>query len=229
MINFEKVTAIIVAAGSSSRMAGIDKCLINLLGKPLISYTISAFENNDLIDEIVIVTKSSSIETINEIIFDYSFKKVSYVVCGGYTRQQSVNNGINAACKDTKYLCIHDGARPLITESVISAAINSCVNYKAVTVAVPSKDTVKIVRDNYVISTPERSTLYNIQTPQVFCKEILLECIKNSNQEYTDDCQLLEAMGKAVYIEKGEYSNIKITTPEDLIIAEALLSRGECK
>ena len=203
-----KTAAILVAAGSSARMksGGASKTMMEIGGEPVLSRTLRAFENAACISKIVIVTKPL---TITE---------------GGKERQDSVSNGA-ALCGDAEYIAVHDAARPFITPEEIETVCADAEKYGAATLAVPVKDTIKVAAaDGTVCATPERSTLRAIQTPQVFRLSLYKEALclaKNAGKQYTDECQLIEAAGGKVYLTPGDYKNIKITTPEDLLVAEA--------
>ena len=226
----DKVTAIIVAGGSGKRMGmAIKKQYILLNKKEVLAHTLEVFNKSTLIDAIILVVSKEEIEKVKiEIVEKYALHKVKKIVAGGAERQDSVYNGLMATSEDTKYVMIHDGARPFIKEAVLKKALEVTLEKEATVVAVPVKDTIKIVdnKENKVIDTPDRSTLWSIQTPQTFTKELLLKAYEYAKTEglvVTDDSMLVEAYGKSVYIVEGDYTNIKITTPEDLIIGEALL------
>lgn len=217
------ITAIIAAAGSSSRMNGINKLLFKIDGTPVIARTIEKFNSNDNINEIIVSAKSSDIKTIKRIVSDYNFTKVIAIVDGGDTRAESVKNSVSASSNKTEYFAIHDGARPLITESVINETINNAIKHRAAVAGVRVKDTIKIVSDGFIESTPERSGLWAVHTPQIFEKSLYLNAIANAENcelEITDDSMLVEMLGIKVFMVNDEYSNIKITTPDDLSIVE---------
>ncbi len=218
------VTAVIVAAGNSTRM-GTPKQFIPLNSRPLIAHTLAAFEQCAAIDEIVVVAQEEHHPRLREIAETYGITKLSAVVCGGSTRQQSVRNGVNACRAD--YVAIHDGARPLVTPAIIERVIQGAVQYGAATAAVRTKDTVKIADENgVVVATPDRTALWNVQTPQIFEKalyERAFEYAVAQSLDATDDCQLIEALGNPVKLVEGSYTNIKVTTPEDVPFAEELL------
>ena len=222
------VSAVIVSAGNSTRMGGINKQFLELDNMPVIAHSISAFQKCEYVDEIVIVTRESDIEEIKSLINKYSFTKVSSVVCGGETRQLSVFNGIIKTSNDAQIVAIHDGARPLVSVKVIEETIKAAAEYGAAATGVKVKDTVKVVDDNdNIVDTPDRAYMRFIQTPQVFDKKLYLDAVvsvENSN-DFTDDCKLLEAYGKTVKFVDGDYENIKITTPEDIELAENYLKR----
>lgn len=225
------VSAIIVAAGKGSRMAAAkNKVYLNLNGRPILYYTIKAFHDIQEIKEIVIVASKGEIEYCREnIIKRYGFRKATKVVEGGNERQESVYNGLMEIDKKAEIVAIHDGARPLVDEKIIVNAIKEAFIYKAVGVAVPVKDTIKIAdENNMVLDTPDRKYLWAIQTPQVFERDLIIAAHKKAiNDKFTgtDDTVLVERMGYKVRLIEGDYKNIKITTPEDLIIAEALLKQ----
>ncbi len=216
--------AVIVAAGTASRMGGIDKVLADLKGEPMIVRTVRAFDTCDAIKEIVVVTREDLIEEITRLCSDYP--KVKAVVAGGADRPQSVRNGLNALSKKVKLAAIQDGARPLITGQVIDRTVRAAHTYKAAAPGIPVKDTVKIVQRGVVSTTPDREQLRAIQTPQVFDIDLLkvaLEKAKKDNATITDDCSAVERIGMSVKIVEGDERNIKITTPMDLKIAALLL------
>lgn len=218
------VTAVIVAAGNSTRM-GTPKQFIPLNGRPLIAHTLLAFEQCAAIGEIVVVAQEEYHARLREIAETYGITKLSAIVCGGNIRQQSVRNGVDAC--HAEYVAIHDGARPLVTPVIIERVIQGAVQYGAATAAVRTKDTVKIADENdVVIETPDRTALWNIQTPQIFEKSLYERAFKHAaahGLDVTDDCQLIEAIGQPVKLVEGSYTNIKVTTPEDVPFAEELL------
>lgn len=225
------VSAVIVSAGSSSRMGGINKQFLNICGIPVIAHSIKAFQDCNLIDEIVIVTREYDISNINQIVSEYNFSKVVAVVCGGETRQLSVLNGVKAISNNAEYIAIHDGARPLVTQKVIVDTLSYAIKFNAATTGVKVIDTIKCVDENEnIIDTPDRAFLRAVQTPQIFNKELYLSAIEKvpNSKEFTDDCKLIEAYGYKVKVVDGDYKNIKITTLSDIEIATHYLSkRGE--
>lgn len=225
-----KVSAIIVAGGSGKRMGmSIKKQYILLNEKEVLAHTIEKFNECACIDEIIVVVSKEEIEsTRKNIIEKYGYQKVTQVVAGGKERQDSVYNGLMNTDDETKYVMIHDGARPFIKEETINKALETVMEKKACVVAVPVKDTIKVV-DNaskVIEHTPSRETLWSVQTPQCFDKQMLMSAYQFANEAnltVTDDSMLVEAYGKKVYIVEGDYTNIKITTKEDLIIGKAIL------
>ena len=224
------VGAIIVAAGNSSRMNGVNKLFADINGKCVLARTLINFEKCKKIDYIVIVTREDMQVEVKNVINKYSIKKVLDVVIGGATRQESVSNGIRVCPTDTEIIAIHDGARPFINNELIENIIENCKVYGASIPGVKVKDTVKVMNDGFVKDTPNRETLFNVQTPQVFnfklYKAALDNAIKN-NISFTDDSQLFETIGEKVFITPGDYRNIKITTIEDMEIAKAFATSFE--
>ena len=217
------ITAIIAAAGSSSRMNGINKLLYEIDGMPVIARTVEKFNSNDNISEIVISARNSDIETIRKIVLKYNYSKVKAIVDGGETRAQSIKNSVIASSDKTEYFAIHDGARPLVTADVINQTITNAIKYRAAVAGVRVKDTIKVVDGGFITNTPERSTLWAVHTPQIFEKNLYLSAIANAENckiEITDDSMLVEMLGVKVFMVNDEYSNIKITTPDDLSIVE---------
>ena len=216
--------AVIVAAGTASRMGGIDKVMAPLGGEPMIVRTVRTFQNCDAVKEIVIVTREDLIPKVTSLCG--KFDKVMAVVIGGKDRAESVKNGLGMLSKKVKLAAIQDGARPLITEAVIDRTIRAAHTYGAAAPAIPVKDTVKVVEGGIVSSTPDRATLKAIQTPQVFDIDLLKGALKKAFQDgaaITDDCSAVELLGFKVRIVEGDERNIKVTTPMDLKIAEMLL------
>lgn len=223
------VSAVVPAAGFSTRMEGLDKQLEVLDGTPVLAHTLEALSYSDWIDELVVVTRSDMIPAVLELVKDFEILKVRSVVAGGETRQQSVWKGIQAVSPQTAYVAIHDGARPLVGQQVIAESVIEAIRYGAAAAAVPVVDTIKVANSDKMIDhTPDRSKLYAVQTPQVFrldrYKEAM-EMAKNQGKDYTDDCQMLEEIGQQVYLSSGEYTNLKITTPTDLLMAQLILEQ----
>ena len=222
------VSAVIVSAGNSTRMGGVNKQFLEIDGMPVIARSIKAFQDNSTIDEIVIVTRSQDIEKVSELVKKYNFSKVDKIVCGGDSRQESVLNGLNCISTEADLIAIHDGARPLVSEKVITETIIMAKKYGAAATGVKVKDTVKQVDDNNtIVATPDRAYLRFIQTPQIFDKTLYLDAVNSveNSKDFTDDCMLIEAYGKTVKFVDGDYENIKITTPEDVELAESYLKR----
>ena len=216
--------AVIVAAGTASRMGGIDKVMAPLGGEPMIVRTVRTFQNAVAVKEIVIVTREDLIPKITSLCG--KFDKVRAVVAGGKDRAESVKNGLRMLSNKVKLAAVQDGARPLITEAVIDRTIRAAHTYGAAAPAIPVKDTIKVVEGGIVSSTPDRSALKAIQTPQVFDVDLLKGALKKAFEDgaaITDDCSAVELLGYKVRIVEGDERNIKVTTPMDLKIAELLL------
>ncbi len=228
-----KATAIIVAAGNSRRMgADVDKQLVLIDGMPVLAHTLLKFSKAEAIESIIIVTKPSSILTIKDMVQEFSISKVKQIVPGGETRQDSVNCGLKFVENDS-LVAIHDGARPFVSVELINSLVKAASEYGAAAPGIVPKDTVKrSSATEFISETIDRQTLRLIQTPQVFfADEIKLAYIRavESGFEGTDDCSVAENMGVSIKIIEGENTNIKVTTPEDLPIAEAIYSYFEKK
>lgn len=221
------ISAIILAGGKGKRMgANISKQYIELMGKPILYYTIKRFLSSKDIDKIVLVLPKDEIDYCKEKVIDRYSLKVDLIVEGGKERQDSVINALDKLADD-EIVLIHDGARPFVSQRIISEGIKYAKIYGAAAPGVMPKDTIKIKDDNsFSLSTPDRNTLVAIQTPQVFKLDIIKDChkrIKAENIRVTDDTMVVEAYGNKVYLYEGDYTNIKVTTPEDLILAEKLI------
>ena len=224
LLKLKRCGAVIVAAGSASRMGGIDKILADLNGKPVIVHTVEAFQSCPAISEIVVVTAPEKLKKVMELCRD--FDKLKAVVAGGSSRPESVTNGLNALSDKVKLAAIHDGARPLVTWEVIDRTVRAANTYGAAAPGVPMKDTIKVVAGGVVKSTPDRSTLQAVQTPQVVDIDLLRGALKKAKEDQvniTDDCSAVEYMGMSVKMVQGDERNIKITTPLDLEIAKVIL------
>ncbi len=219
-------TVIVAAGGSSNRMNGKNKQMLKIGGIPVLIHSILALEKSEKIHHIIIVTKFEMIDEIHSLCHEYKISKLYKVIEGGDNRYSSVLNGVLELPIETSYIAVHDGARPFITPKLINDVFTMAENHGAAIPAVPVKDTIKIARSNEITDTPDRRTLFAAQTPQVFELGLYIKALKNSlsmnSETITDDSSLIEAIGEPVYIVDGDYNNIKITTPEDLILAEAL-------
>ncbi len=227
-----KCAAVIVAAGTASRMKGTDKIMAELRGEPLIVHTVRAFQLSDDIQEIVVVTREDLLQPLSELFVAKKLTKVTKICRGGETRAESVKAGLAQVSGKCGYAAIHDGARPLVTAAVIHDAVRKAAKFGAAAPGVPVKDTIKVVRGGVVESTPDRSTLYAIQTPQVFDITVYraaLESALSEKKEFTDDCSAAESYGINVVVTPGSDENLKVTTQSDLILAEALLAAREEK
>ena len=224
LLKLQPCGAVIVAAGSATRMGGIDKVMADLGGEPMIVRTVRAFQNCDAIASIVIVTREDLIRPISDLCRD--MKKVAAVVAGGKSRQESVHLGLNALPKGTKLAAVHDGARPLVSWQVIDRVVRAANTYGAAAPAIPVKDTIKVVAGGLVKETPDRSSLMAVQTPQVFDFDLLRGALRKAEEDgaaVTDDCSAVERTGMKIKIVEGDERNLKVTTPMDLKIAELLL------
>lgn len=220
--------AVIVAAGTASRMGGIDKVMAELDGEPMIARTVRTFQNCDTISEIVVVTRPDLIVPIMSLCA--GFDKVKAVVAGGASRQESVKLGLNALSNRVQLVAVQDGARPLVSDAVIDRTVRAAHSYGAAAPAVPVKDTIKVAQGGLVVSTPDRSQLRAVQTPQVFDFDMLRGALKKAEAEnltVTDDCSAVEQMGMSVKLVEGDERNIKITTPLDLKMAALLLEENK--
>jgi 2-C-methyl-D-erythritol 4-phosphate cytidylyltransferase len=219
-------SVIIVSAGSSSRMNGIDKQLALINGIPVVVRSMLAFEKCESVLETIVVTSEKNIDTIKKLAAEYNITKLAAVTAGGKTRQKSVINGVRIISDKSSMIAVHDGARPLVSPENIEKTIADARVFNGAVLGVPVKDTIKTVSDGLITDTPPRSSLYITQTPQVFRRSVYLRGIEFAARNYldfTDDCQLAEAIGVKVCMTTGDYKNIKITTPEDIAIAEAIL------
>lgn len=217
--------AIILAAGNSTRMKSkMSKLLLEISGKTVIERSVNAFLGVSDIDEIIVVAREQDIEEFDGLLLD---ERISFVI-GGETRQQSVMNAVESI-EQADLIVVHDGARPLIKTEDIENTIRIAYEHKAAAVGVFVKDTIKVVdKDGFVESTPDRATLFAVQTPQIFDFELYKAAMKKAmeqGKDFTDDCQLIEFFGQRVKTVVGSYSNIKITTPDDIPLAENLLKK----
>lgn len=222
-------SAVIVAAGSSSRM-GLDKLLAEVGGLPVLVRCVEAFQQAPSVAEVVVVTREELVPEVARLCQSFQLTKVSKVIRGGENRTQSARLGTLEARQDTPLIAIHDGARPFVPVQVIEDAVAQAAKNGAAAPAVPVKDTIKTVQDGRVTGTPDRDSLRAIQTPQVFDAALLraaLESARTTGEVLTDDCSAVERLGKEIYLTDGSYENIKITTPEDLALAAELLHQRE--
>lgn len=220
-------SAVIVAAGSASRMRGIDKIFAELDGEPVIARTMKVFAQNASIREIVVVTREDRIESIGALVKRQGISKVTAIVKGGASRAESVACGLAAVTRKEGLVAIHDGARPLVTDRILEAAIRCARRFHASAPAIPVKDTVKLAdRSRIVTETPDRSSLFAVQTPQVFDFDLIRAALQKAQADgvtLTDDCSAAEHLGVPVHLVEGSDENIKITTPIDLTVAAAIL------
>jgi 2-C-methyl-D-erythritol 4-phosphate cytidylyltransferase len=224
----DKSSAIIAAAGSSRRMEGRDKLWTPLAGRITLARTIDVFEASPIVDNIVLILNAERIDFATAVCKQEGWRKITAIVAGGIRRQDSVRIGLETLANidpKTQWVMIHDGARPLVTPDILEVGLKAAQAYKAAIAAIPVKDTIKQVQQGWIHNTLDRSQLWAIQTPQVFSFDLIHHAYQTSlmQQEFTDDAALLEQLGQPVAIFPGSYSNIKITTQEDLLIAEALI------
>ena len=219
-------TALVPAAGASSRMEGQDKLFVYLSGIPVLARSLQALDQCDLIDEIVVATRQESILKVSDLCRDYGIQKPLKIVEGGATRAESVLKAALQASADADFFAVHDGARPLVEQTTIKAVIECAYRCAAAAPAAAVKDTIKIAYDGVVDRTPDRAALFAVQTPQVFDASLLKAALQSAIEQgadITDDCNAVERLGKKVYLVEGSYENLKITTPVDLALAEKIL------
>lgn len=223
-------SVIVPAAGSSSRMGGENKLLLPLEGIPVIARTLMALNEAELVDEIVVAVRSEDLLPIGDLCKTYGISKPVKLVCGGDTRLASVYAASLECREDAELLAVHDGARPLADAALIDRVIAHAAKTNAAAPAVAVKDTIKVAKDGVVESTPDRETLQAIQTPQAFDAQLLraaLQAAVDAGESVTDDCAAVERLSKKIYLTDGSYQNIKITTPEDMLMASAILQWRE--
>lgn len=219
--------AIVVAAGRGTRLGAADKILLTLAGRPVLSYSIDAAEAAGSIADIIVVAGLHTKAQIERLIADSGWQKVRHVALGGDRRQDSVEAGLRLVRSDIDIVAIHDGARPLATPELFDACVAAAIQSRAAIAAVPLSDTLKRVDSGRIVETLPRDNLWSAQTPQVFEARLLRDAFHHANArglEVTDEASLMEALGIAVHIVPSTTRNVKITRPEDLQIAEALLS-----
>lgn len=223
-------TAIVAAAGSSSRMGGVNKLLEPLGDMPVMARTLQALQQACRVDAIVIAAREEDMLLFSDLCCTYGISKCTKVIRGGQTRVHSVLAAALEADAKTELLAVQDGARPLVTADLIDRVIEKAALCSAAAPAVPIKDTVKTVQNGQVVDTLDRSCLMAVQTPQVFAADLLkaaLQSALESDAEITDDCSAVERLGKTVYLTEGSEENLKLTTPVDFIIAQAILNARE--
>ena len=215
---------VVVAAGRSTRMGGTDKTFAEIHGIPLVVHTLRRLAQSPAVSRIALVVAEDAVARAEGMIARHAIDKVTAVCAGGERRQDSVYAGL-VALGNSRWVAVHDGARPCISEEVLDRALQAAQRWSAAVAAVPVKDTIKVVDDDHVVTdTPERSTLWAAQTPQVFDYDLLMRAHRSASAEYTDDASMVEAMGQSVRIFLGSYENLKVTTPEDLAFVSQLLT-----
>lgn len=226
-----RCAALVAAAGTSNRMGGIDKIMEPLDGVPVLARTLMALQAAQSVDEIIVATREESLVEISHLCRTYGVTKCTKVVRGGETRVHSVFLAAIEASPETKLLAVQDGARPLVTPELIDRVVAAAARCGAAAPAVPVKDTVKVVKDGGAVeATLDRSSLRAVQTPQVFEASVLKAALQSALEEQTpitDDCSAVERLGKVVFLVEGDEENLKITTPTDLLLAEAILQGRE--
>lgn len=226
------VSAVIAAAGNSTRMGGVSKQFLLLSGVPALIRTLRAFEDCPLIREINLAVREEDIPETLAMLKDFNIARVRELVKGGFTRQESVFRAVRRCSEQTEFFAIHDGARPLVTPRLIEDTVLAAFQTGAAAAAVRLNDTIKVVgADNIVRATPDRAFLRAVQTPQVFEKELYFSAMRAlpEGAEFTDDCALIEAYGGRVVLIEGSSENFKLTAPEDVRLAEAVLRGREKK
>ncbi|MHB1128147.1 MAG: 2-C-methyl-D-erythritol 4-phosphate cytidylyltransferase [Bacillota bacterium] len=226
-----RVSAIVAAAGRGQRMGvGLSKQYLSLAKRPVLAHTLDLFERCTSVDEIIIVVSPDDLEYCRQnVVVPGKYKKIRQLIAGGEERQHSVYNGLVQVSQRCSLVVVHDGARPLLTLDILESVIDTAGREGAAIAAVPVKDTIKVGNaEGIVCATPERRNLWSVQTPQAFKKEILLEAYELARREKliaTDDASLVENLGYPVRLVEASYENLKITTPDDMWVAEAILKR----
>ena len=224
-----KICTLIPAAGEGNRLkSAVKKPYVALAQKPILTHTIQRFEQNPAVDEIFVLVNEADFEMCRAtVLAPYAFQKVQPLVAGGATRQQSVHNGVRALPADTDFVIVHDGVRPFVTDETIFACLDAAAKWGAAVAAVPVKETIKMANaEDFIVETPPRERLWTVQTPQVFRKSLLEKAHQIAEKKQltaTDDAALVEHLGYPVKLVNGSYANVKITTPEDLRIANVFL------
>lgn len=225
-----KVSAVITAAGESRRMGGGEsKVLRNICGRPVIFYPLASFQNCSLVDEIIITCRETDLIYISDIVKSFGFTKVSRIISGGASRCESVEKAVEEiSFSDKDFVIIHDGARPCVLVEDIEKLILKAFETSAAVLCIPSRDTLKEVRDGKINGSLNRELVYRILTPQCFNLKLYRDAVsfskRNGSLEFTDDSSIIQYMGHDVACVEGSSLNIKITVPEDLLLAEAILS-----
>ncbi|NMA25304.1 MAG: 2-C-methyl-D-erythritol 4-phosphate cytidylyltransferase [Clostridiales bacterium] len=221
-------SAVVAAAGSSTRMEGINKLFVEICGKPVLAHTLTALSKCREIREIIVVARETEMNEVARICGEYHIAKISRIIAGGRTRLESVYNGVMQVLPDSKLIAVHDGARPFPTERIVTAAVKAALQFSAAAPAVPLTSTIKIAKNGIVEKTIDRDSLYEVQTPQVFVAELLKGALQNAIDKslyITDDCMALEAIGCRVKLTEGSRENIKLTAADDLLYAEVIAQK----
>lgn len=218
-------SVIVAAAGASTRMEGINKLLIDIGGMPVLIHTLTVLNKCSEISEIIVVTRETDIAAVAQLCELYKISKVSKIIAGGQTRLESVYKGVLQTSTGSKLVAVHDGARPFVTEQIVSDTIEAALKFSAAAPAVPVTSTIKLAKNGMILKTVDRTNLYEVQTPQVFVAEILKGALQNAVDKslyITDDCMAVEAIGCPVKLTAGSQENIKLTTVADIAYAEAI-------
>ena len=219
----DRIGAVVVAAGKSTRMNGVDKVFTPILGVPLVAYSLDQLESFPSVAEIVLVLSPDSLAQGQELLRHRGYRKVSHVCAGGERRQDAVRCGLEQLSK-CRWVIIHDGARPCLDEGMLQRGLDAAAEFGSAVAGVPVNDTIKLVSpDQMVNETPDRSLFWAAQTPQVFRYDLLLEAHRTCTEDVTDDAAMVEALGHPVKMFQGSFQNIKVTTVDDLVIAEVFL------
>ncbi len=219
----KKVGAVIVAAGTSRRMGGVNKIYTAVAGKPLIAHTVNVFQECPSVSQVILVLSQDKVDEGWRLVKKYGWSKVSDVCPGGARRQDSVKEGLNRL-SDCQWVVVHDGARPCLSADLIERGLEEARHTGAAIAALPVTDTIKVIsQDSLVEKTPHRQHLWAVQTPQVFRFDIISEAYRKAEGDVTDDATLVENLGYRVKVYPGSEANIKVTTREDLLLAEAIL------
>lgn len=219
-------SAVVVAAGSARRMEGIDKILTKLGELPVLVHTLYAFQDCECFDEVVVVTREDLVVEVSRLCKEYDLNKVTKVVVGGEERTHSVRNGLREVRPEAELIAIHDGARPLVTQRILEKTVLRASLDGAAAPAVPVTDTIKQASDGKITGTVDRSSLFAVQTPQVFQSGLIKAAVEKAiadGEVLTDDCACVERLGMKVTLTEGSRENIKITTPFDLLLGTAIL------
>jgi len=222
---------VVLAAGDSARM-GEDKLDIRLTDRSVLAQTLCTLNGCDAIDELIVVTKAEKLEAVSVLREQYGLVKLTKAVIGGDTRTKSALNGVMECSKNAKIIAIHDAARPLVTDEIVTDAVHNAVLYLAAAPSIHVKDTLKEARDGIVTATPDRAALFAVQTPQAFHADIIKAALTKAVQSeavFTDDCDAAEAIGVKVHLSRGSEENLKITTPTDIVLARTILQNREAQ
>jgi len=220
----QRIAAIVVAAGSSKRMCGVDKVFVEVAQRPLLAHSVQILEDAPEIDDIVLVVNSRSIEHARDLSVGHGWQKVREIIAGGERRQDSVRKGLEIL-GDVKWVVVHDGARPCLSRDMLVRGFEAAHETGAAVAAMPVKDTIKVVlEDHRILKTPSRDQLWIVQTPQIFRQTLLSEAHQRVTEDVTDDASMVECIRGTVKVFMGSYDNIKVTTTEDLAFVEILLT-----